>query len=103
MSDARDHPLGLAEQLLLVLRAPRAVQPRGADMSNLQQVLDTVKEDRAVVEPFVRLLHQRMRELHPGQDIRLEDISFTVELRLLNASAQVHRMLGDMLAEGVSV
>lgn len=70
---------------------------------NLEQAIDKLKEDRDVVEPFARRLLQRIQERHPDDDIRLCDIDLTIGVRRLNGAAQIHRMLGDLLKEGVSI
>lgn len=63
--------------------------------------LKKIVEDRDVVEPFIQRLMQRLQERLPRENIRLEDISLTIEVRVLNGPARLLRMLDDMLKEGV--
>ena len=70
---------------------------------NLVQALDKLKLDRDVAEPFIRRLMERIHEHHPGEDIRLEDVSMWIEVRCAGGLGQVHRMLSDMVKEGVVV
>lgn len=64
--------------------------------------LDDIKEDIDVAKPFFERLLLRAREKHPGTEIRIEDISIKVEIRLLNTSSKIHRLLDDIVKEGIS-
>ena len=70
---------------------------------NIREQIERLHDDRDVVEPFAYRLLQRIQERFPGEDIRLEDIGFQIEIRKLNGPAQIHRMLNDMIKESVSI
>lgn len=69
---------------------------------NLEEALDKLKEDRDVVEPFVRRLFQRVQERFPDEHLRLSDISLKVEVNVPSGTGQIHRMLTEMINEGVT-
>lgn len=70
---------------------------------NLEEALNKLKEDRDVVEPFVRRLYQRVQERFPAEHLRLSDISMQIEVNVPSGIGQIHRMLSEMIKEGVSI
>lgn len=66
-------------------------------MKNLSKIV----EDKEITEAFIKLVIKRVKEKHPSEDIRAEDVSVKVEVKLLNGSAQMLRTLRDMVNEGI--
>ena len=70
----------------------------------LSAVIDRLKNDRDVVEPFAHRLLERVRERHPHATLDDIGLKITVDLHESGGRSltEVHQLLRDMLIESVS-